>query len=63
MYWITVDIEYMNGTKTYRRFDTWASAGSWISDSTTPVIYRDLANISAGGDKMPKQIIMNIVWR
>ena len=49
MYWVTVDIKYMDGTKTYRRFDTWDDAGSWISNL-------------ADGDKMPEQIIMNLVW-
>ena len=50
MYWITVNVNYMVGTISYRRFDTWDDAGGWVSN---------LAN----DDKMPKEIIMGIVWR
>jgi len=49
MYWVSVDVEYMSGAKSYRRFDTWDDAGVWISGL-------------ASGDEMPKQITMTIIW-
>ena len=49
MYWITVDVNYVDVTKAYRRFDTWDDAGCWLSGL-------------AGGKKVPRQVLMNIVW-